>query len=187
MSSASIKRNAFRTLLVLHFIGLALIIGVRFANFGIEHATGGGSLQVLALGRDLMGVLARTLTLPGFLLTLVTGIGMVILRYGRRVPGWVWLKVTLTAVSLALATSMVAPALEAARKWAHWSVEHGLLAPQVHDSVAQVTLYGGIVFVLILLTIPVAVWKPLLSFGSSRRAEVKKVPAPPVPGQGVDS
>jgi hypothetical protein len=187
MSSASIKRHAFRTLLVLHFIGLALVIGVRFANFGIEHATSGGSLQILALGRDLMGSLARTLTLPGFLLTLVTGIGMVILRYGKRVPGWVWIKVALTAVSLAVATSMVAPALEAARKWAHWSVEHGLLAPQVHDSIAQVTLYGGIVFVLILLTIPVAVWKPLLSFGSSRGAEAKKAPALPVPGQGVDN
>ena len=186
MSSASIKRNAFRTLLVLHFIGLALVIGVRFANFGIEHATGGGSLQVLALGRDLMGSLARTLTLPGFFLTLVSGIGMVILRYGKRVPGWVWIKVALTAVSLAVATSMVAPALEAARKWAHWSAEHGLLAPQVHASIAQVTLYGGIVFVLILLTIPVAVWKPLVSFGSSRGAEVRKASAPPVPRQGVD-
>ncbi len=187
MSSASIKRNAFRTLLVLHFIGLALVVGIRFANFGIEHATSGGSLQVLALGRDLMGVLARTLTLPGFLLTVVTGIGMVILRYGKRVPGWVWVKVSLTAVALAIATSMVAPALEAARKWAHWSVEHGLLAPQVHDSAAQVTLYGGMVFVLILLTIPVAVWKPLLSFGSSRGTDVKKAPAPPVPRHGGDS
>jgi hypothetical protein len=80
---------------------------------------------------------------------------------------------------------MVAPALEAGRKWAHWSVEHGQLAPQVHDSIAQVTLYGGIVFVLILLTIPVAVWKPLLSFGPRRGRELKKAPVPPVSGQGL--
>jgi hypothetical protein len=160
MTSASFKRNAFRTLLVLHLIGLTLVIGIRLASFGIEHATSSGSLEFLALGRDLMGILARTLTLPGFLLTIATGIGMVILRYGKKVPGWVWVKVALITISLGLATSRVAPALEAARKWAHWSAERGQLAPQLHDSLAQITLYGGIVFALILMAIPVSVWKP---------------------------
>jgi hypothetical protein len=163
MSSASFKRNAFRTLLVLHLIGLTLVIGLRFASFGIEHATSAGSLQFLALGRDLMGVLARTLTLPGFLLTIATGIGMVVLRYGKKVPGWIWMKVALTTTALGLAASRVAPALEAARQWAHSSVQRGQLAPQLHDSLAQVTLYGGIVFALILLAIPVSVWKPRIS------------------------
>ena len=103
MSSASIKRHAFKTLLVLHFIGLALVIGVRLAMFVIEHATGGGSLQALADGRDLMGTLARTLTAPGFWLTIVSGVGMLVLRYGRSVPGWVWAKVALTVASMVLA------------------------------------------------------------------------------------
>jgi hypothetical protein len=163
MLDSRFKRNAFRTLLMLHLIGTTLIIGVRFANFGIEHATSAGTLQSLSLGRDLMGNLARTLTLPGFVLTIVSGIGMVVLRYGRRVPGWLWLKVGLTSVSLVIASAFVGRALEGARQWAHWSLEHGQLAPQFHDSVAQVTLYGGIVFALILLTIPVAIWKPTLA------------------------
>jgi hypothetical protein len=105
-------------------------------------------------------VLARSLTLPGFLLTVVTGILMVLLRYGRRPPIWIWMKVGLTTAALSLATPVVAPALEAAREWAHWSVEHGQLAPQFVASVAKVNLYGGIVFALFLLNIPVAVWKP---------------------------
>jgi hypothetical protein len=160
MSSASIKRHAFKTLFVLHFIGLTLVIGVRFANFVIEHATGSSSLQLLAEGRDLMGILALTLTAPGFWLTIVSGIGMVVVRYGKNVPGWVWAKVALTVVAMLLALTRVAPALQAARKWAHVAAEQGHLLPQLHDSVTQVTLYGGLVFTLILLAVPVAVWKP---------------------------
>jgi len=163
MSIAGLKRNVFRTLLTLHFVGLALVIGVRFANLGVESVSAGGSLEFLSWGRDLMGVLARSYTLPGFLLTIVSGIGMVIVRYGKRVPGWVWVKVGLTTAGMAVALTSVAPALEAARHWAHWSAQHGQLAPQFHDAVARAGLYGGVVFALVLLTIPIAVWKPVLS------------------------
>ena len=160
MSSARFKRHAFKTLLFLHFIGLTLVIGVRFANFAIEYATSSGSLQFLAEGRDLMGLLSKTLTAPGFWLTIVTGVGMVLLRYGRKVPGWVWGKVALTVAGMALALTKVAPALEAARRWAHESAEQGHFLPQLHFSLSQAALYGGMAFALILLTIPVAVWKP---------------------------
>ena len=56
--------------------------------------------------------------------------------------------------------ALVKPALEAAREWAHWSVQHGQLAPQFQEAVARASFYGGIVFALFLLNIPVAVWKP---------------------------
>jgi len=112
-----------------------------------------------------MGTLARSLTLPGFLLTIASGIGLVVVRYGKRVPRWVWAKVVLTTVGLVLAVKFVGPALEGARNWARWSAQHGQLAPQFADSLSQVSIYGSIVFALILLTIPVAVWKPVLSFG----------------------
>jgi hypothetical protein len=160
MSSASIKRHVFNILLVLHLIGLTLVIGVRFANFAIEHVTSGSSLQVLAEGRDLMGVLALTLTAPGFWLTIASGIGMLVLRYGKNVPGWVWAKVALTVGAMVLALTRVAPALQAARRLAHQSAQLGHLLPQLHDSLSQVTVYGGIVFTMILLTVPIAVWKP---------------------------
>jgi hypothetical protein len=172
MTSASIKRHAFKALLVLHFIGLALVIGVRFANFSIEHATSAGSLQTLAEGRDLMGTLALTLTAPGFWLTIASGIGMLVLRYGKNVPGWVWVKITLTVAGMVLALTRVAPALEAARRWAHESAEQGHLLPQLQESIGHVSLYGGIVFSLILLTVPVAVWKPrLLRIGQSSQSK----------------
>ncbi len=176
MGNPGFRRNALRALLVLHFIGLTLVVGIRFASFGIEHATSLGSLQFLAWGRDLMGTLARSLTLPGFLLTVASGIGLVIVRYGKKVPRWVWAKVALTTIALAMAATFVAPALEGARKWARWSAEHGQLAPQLHASLHQVSVYGSIVFTLILLTIPVAVWKPALSFRTRWRATSVSVP-----------
>lgn len=175
MNSPGFKRNAFRALLTLHFIGLTLVIGVRFASFGIEHATSTGSLFFLSWGRDLMGTLASILTLPGFLLTIASGIGLVIVRYGKRVPRWVWAKVALTSVALALASTFVGPALEAARNWARWSAEHGHFAPQLEQSLSQVSLYGGIVFTLILLTIPIAVWKPTLGFGMRKQSAMRVI------------
>jgi len=161
MQVSDIKRHVFRGLLVAHFIGLALTIGIRFAGLVVERVTSTADLQSLSFGRDLTGVLARSLTLPGFLLTVATGILMVLLRYGRRPPVWVWIKIGLTTAALSLGTPLVAPALEAAREWAHWSVQHGQLAPQFQEAVARASFYGGIVFALFLLNIPVAVWKPL--------------------------
>jgi hypothetical protein len=160
MQVKDVKRHAFRTLLVLHFIALALTLGVRLASFVIYRITSHADLQALSFGRDLTGVLARSLTLPGFLLTVVTGVLMVLLRYGLRPPIWVWMKVGLTAAALSLATPVVGPALEAAREWARWSAEHGQLAIEFRDSAAKASLYGGIVFALFLLNIPIAVWKP---------------------------
>lgn len=168
MKISDTKRHVFRGLLSLHFVGLALTIGVRLASFGIYRATGAGDLQALSFGRDLVGLLARSFTLPGFLLTVLTGIAMVLLRYGSRPPLWVWIKVALTIAALSLATPVVGPALDAARQWAHWSLEHGHLAPEFLTSVAKANFYGGIVFALFVLNIPVAIWKPFPGLTLSR-------------------
>ncbi|HEY4143500.1 MBL fold metallo-hydrolase [Pinirhizobacter sp.] len=163
MRNSPIQRNIFHVLLALHFVGLALTIGMRFASLVIDRVAGAGSLQTLAFGRELTGTLARTLALPGFLLLVGTGITMTLLRYGRRPPLWVWMKLGVTAAALAIATPVVAPALTAARSWARWSSEHGQLAPQFLESVSRANLFGGIVFTLFLSNIVIAVWKPFLS------------------------
>jgi hypothetical protein len=183
MKISDTKRHVFRGLLSLHFVGLALTIGVRLASFGIYRATGAQDLQALSFGRDLVGLLARTLTLPGFLLTVLTGIGMVVLRYGSRPPLWVWIKVTLTTAALSLATPVVGPALDAARQWAHWSLEHGHLAPEFLASVGKANFYGGIVFALFVLNIPVAVWKPFSGLTLSRLLHRTVSPADGKPKQ----
>jgi hypothetical protein len=88
---------------------------------------------------------------------------MTIIRYGKRPPAWVWIKVALNVTAFFVVSPFVAPALTAARNWAHWSAEHGQLAPQFLQSAAQASFYGAIVFGLFLLNVPVAVWKPVFS------------------------
>ena len=163
MQAILLKRHSMRALLTIHLIGMAVFLGGRFADFVVERKTGGSDLQMLAFGRDLTNAIGRGLMLPGFLTMLVTGIVMTILRYGKRPPAWVWIKVALNATAFFVVSPLVAPALAAARTWAHWSAEHGQLAPQFVQSAAQASFYGAIVFSLFLLNVPVAVWKPVFS------------------------
>lgn len=163
MRNSPVQRNVFRALLVFHFVGLALTIGMRFASLAIDRVAEAGSLQTLAFGRELTGALARSLALPGFLLMVSTGIAMALLRYRRRPPIWVWMKIGVTATALAIATPVVAPALAAARTWAQWSAAHGQLAPQFLQSASRANLFGAIVFTLFLSNIVIAVWKPFVA------------------------
>ena len=103
------KRNLFRVLLVGHFIGLTLAVGVRFADFVVESQTGHQSLQALALGQALTGTLAKTLVAPGFLLMIVTGVSMLLLRYGLRPPVWLWIKMTVTIVAVIICLLYTSP------------------------------------------------------------------------------
>ncbi|WP_133650972.1 hypothetical protein [Paraburkholderia flava] len=175
----AIRRNAFRTLLLFHFLGIALSVGSRFVDFVIEKQTEDSSLQMLTFGRDLTGVTARTLTAPGFWLVIVTGVAMTLLRYGRRPPIWVWIKIGLTVVGLVVASALVAPALQASRQWAHWSVDHNQLAQQFVQSASHASFYGAIVFTLFLINLPVAIWKPFLSvkppFSGSKKSEAQAI------------
>jgi hypothetical protein len=163
--NAAAKRYLFRVLLFFHFIGLGLSIGTRAANFLLDYETRNQGLQTLALGRDLIDIAGRNLTLPGFLLMVVTGISMALLRYGRRPPLWVWLKLGVATAIAAIAVPIVAPALGAAKQWAHWSVAHGHLAPQFQSYLNMGNLFGGLVLALFIANIIIAIWKPLSSRG----------------------
>jgi hypothetical protein len=170
MQKATIKRHAFRTLLVIHFVGLALSLGARLADYVIEQQTSHGTLQALAFGRDLTGGVARTLIVPGFLSLFLSGVALTLLRYGRRAPLWVWIKVALNLIAVVGIAPFVAPAVAGARQWAHWSADHDQLAPQFQQNAAQAAFYGAIVVTLFLLNIPVAVWKPRLSVKAPQAA-----------------
>jgi hypothetical protein len=180
MQAASIKKNAFRGLLTLHFIGLALMIGATVANLMINHWAAQTTLQALAFGRDLSGFVTRGVVLPGFLILITTGAAMTLMRYGRRTPLWVVIKIALNAAALAVGARFVAPALVAARYWAEWSVEHNQLASQFQQSASQAACFGAIVFSLLLLNIPVAVWKPV------RRSRLIKFDPPDVSLEAPD-
>lgn len=159
-----LKRHSMRALLTVHIAAMAVAIGGRVAVSAVEHGTEADGLHSLALGRDLAGTIGRGFVLPAFFVMIVSGIAMTVLRYGKRPPAWVWIKSAVTAIAFLVASPLVAPALASARYWAHWSADHGQLAPQFQESAARASFFGAIAFLLFLVNIPVAVWKPVFAF-----------------------
>jgi hypothetical protein len=163
MKAGNARRQFARGLLFFHFIGLALCLGGIFGDFLIDRHTRGADLQLLSLGRDLISLSSRNLVQTGFLLMMATGILMVLVRYGLRAPIWAWLKFGLSITVLALSILALSPATTAATQWAHWSAEHGQLAPQFLENIALAGRYGITILGLLLVTVIVAIWKPFSS------------------------
>jgi hypothetical protein len=169
MTGPDIRRQASRFFLLVHFLGLALSLGAAFANVAIERQTRGGSLELLAFGRDLIGFDSRVLVPTGFWMMVISGILVVLLRYGYRAPLWVWLKLTFSAAIFAVADFAQGPVTRALAALAHWSVEHGQLAAQYQETLALAGRYGLLTLALFLTTMGIAIWKPV-SFRARRVA-----------------
>ena len=169
MTVQAIKRQSIRLLLLFHFIGLALSMGASIANVVIERNTRSSGLELLSIGRDLISVSSRELVQTGFYMLVVSGMLIVVLRYGIRAPAWVWIKLATSSAIFAVAALGTGPTNAALAALAHWSVEHGQLAPQYQDSLAHAGRYGETLLVLFLTTIAVAIWKPV-SFRIKARA-----------------
>jgi hypothetical protein len=156
-----IRRQASRFFLMLHFVGLALSLGAALANVAIERQTRGGGLELLAFGRDLISFDSRVLIPTGFWMLVISGILVVLLRYGIRAPLWVWLKLALAAAIFAVADFASGPVTRALATLAHWSVEHGQLAAQYQEMLALSGRYGLLTLTLFLTTMGIAIWKPV--------------------------
>ena len=126
----AIKRQLTRVLLLVHFVGLTLSLGTIFTNVLIERHTGSGSLEQLSFGRDLVNLSSQYLIQSGFLIMVFSGILLTLLRYGIRAPFWAWLKLGLSVVIFAVVIFALDPARSVATEWAHWSAQHGQLAPE---------------------------------------------------------
>ena len=170
MTGQALRRQASRCFLLVHFVGLALSLGAAFANVAIERQTRGGSLELLSFGRDLISLSSRNLVQTGFWMMVISGILVVALRYGYRAPLWVWLKLATSAAIFAVAAFAQAPTTAALSTLAHWSVEHGALAPQFAVNLALAGRYGLVVLALFLTTMGIAIWKPV-SFRIRRAAQ----------------
>jgi hypothetical protein len=177
MKTVSIRRQFVRATLLFHFIGLALCVGTIFANLIIDRQTRGADLHLLSVGRNLITASSHSLIQTGFLLMMATGILLVLLRYGWRVPVWAWIKFGLSIAILSISIFALTPASDAATQWARWSAEHGQLAPQFLDNIARTGPYGATILVLLLVTTIVAIWKPFSGGIAARRARVEAAEA----------
>ena len=173
MAAGNLRRQSTRILMLFHFIGLAMCLGSIFANVMIDRQTRGAGLEILALGRDLIALTSRNFIQTGFWMMVVTGILVVLLRYGLRPPIWVWVKAGTSTAIFAIVVLALDPAALSATQWAHWSAEHGQLAPQFLVSVTEAGRYGIMVLALLLVTTIVAIWKPFSS--GLRRGPAKSV------------
>jgi hypothetical protein len=163
MTGPDIRRQASRFFLLVHFLGLALSLGAAFANVAIERQTRGGSLELLAFGRDLIGFSSSVLIPTGFWTMVISGILVVLLRYGYRAPLWVWLKLCFSAAIFTVADFAQGPVTRALTALAHASVEHGQLAAQYQDTLTLAGRYGLLILALFLATMGIAIWKPVSS------------------------
>jgi hypothetical protein len=170
MTGQGTRRQASRFFLLIHFLGLALSLGAAFANVAIERQTRGGSLELLAFGRDLISFSSSLLVPTGFWMMVISGILVVVLRYGYRAPLWVWLKLMASAAIFAVADFGQGPVTRALATLAHWSVEHSQLAPQYQETLALAGRYGLLTLALFLMTMGIAIWKPV-SFRIRRAAQ----------------
>jgi hypothetical protein len=129
----------------------------------IERHTRAGSLEMLSIGRDLVSLSSQNLIQTGFWISVISGIVIVLLRYGLRAPLWAWIKLGLSVAIFGEVGFALDPASTAVTGWARWSAEHGQLAAQFPDSIAQAGRVGIVVLVLYLATTIVAIWKPVWS------------------------
>lgn len=164
------KRQLTRILLLVHFIGLTASLGTIFTNVLIERSTRTGSLELLSFARDLTSLSSQILIQTGFLTMVFSGILLTLLRYGIRAPLWAWLKLGLSVVIFVTVIFALDPARLAATEWAHWSAQHGQLAPEYLVSAARATGVGRSVLLLFAITTVVAIWKPMWRGARSRGA-----------------
>jgi hypothetical protein len=177
MKTVSMRRQFVRASLFFHFVGLALCLGTIFANIAIERQTRGADLRLLSIGRDLITASSHTLIQTGFWMMVVTGILLVVLRYGLRVPLWAWIKFGLSVAIFFMSVLALTPAGDAATQWARWSAEHGQLAPQFLDNAGRAGPYGAAILVLFLVTTIVAIWKPFAGGIAAKRARIEPAEA----------
>src|SRR5580658_201652 len=104
----------YRTLKVLHLLGLALFLGSVFSHV-VAGVLGGppGSAAFVTARVEIVAA-TRALTLPGLGLAVISGLGMAALSPGLRRQRWLGLHAALALVIVALGVGLVAPAGRAA-------------------------------------------------------------------------
>jgi len=169
MKLSLVRRQLARGLLFFHFVGLSMCVGTIFVNVVIERRTRDTDLHLLSAGRDLISLSIGSIVQTGFWMTVMTGFLIVPFRYGFRIPIWIWIKLAITNAIFSIAVMALTPANDAATQWAHWSDDHGQLAPQFQENVAQADFYGMLILSLFLIATAVGIWKPFSRIIRGRR------------------
>jgi hypothetical protein len=150
----------YRSLKVLHLVGLTLFLGSIFGHI-VSSVLGGqaGNSAAFITAREHIQVATYALTLPGLALAVLSGAGMMIVARMNptRVP-WLAVHAGLAAVVAFLAAKFIVPNVQ--------KILADALAAAPVDTIAQIKLFediaGSINVLLTLAIIVIGVYKPAM-------------------------
>lgn len=148
----------FRTMKLLHFIGLVLFLGSILAFILVSTLMEGADLEWIVFGRRIISAGTQALTLPGMWLMAVSGVLMAFRRYGFRAR-FVRVKALLMLLVVLNAHLFVMPAVGLATTLAQQSLATGHLLQGYHAAYLQESVCGAVNVLLTLLAAGVGVWR----------------------------
>jgi uncharacterized membrane protein len=156
---------------VLHFIGLAMLLGSILAFIVIGAVpVPEGDVAAVHHYRRLIRIMTWVLTVPGMLLVALTGLTMTIVRgYGFLRVGWLTLKQLAMLVILANAAFLLVPYVEQLFALSLQGLAQGALPPEYAVLKVREDIAGTVNFLFILASIALAVLRP---FPGWRRSAV---------------
>jgi Predicted integral membrane protein (DUF2269) len=153
-----------RSLRVLHFVGLALVLGCLFGRFAVAMLPGAADdAQTLIFTRRVISHLTRALLGPGLALLLITGVWMTLSTYGgffgrRWLTMHQFLGLHLVVGALLILQPLTTQLLELAQ-----GLQQHRVDPSLFQKLAREEMTFGVVgVVLALATMAVAIYKPTL-------------------------
>jgi hypothetical protein len=148
----------FRGLKLVHFAGLALVLGSIFTFIVISSLIEGANLENVAFGRKIISTGTRVLTIPGIWALAITGVLMGYKRYGLK-QRYIQLKLLIAVVILVNGYFFVIPAVTLATGLAAQSLALGQLLEAYRSMYMQESIVGTINVIFIIAAAVIGVWR----------------------------
>ena len=154
----------YKSLKVLHIIGMALLLGSIFAHIAAGRVPGAGTEPAaMVFARQTIDVATRSVTLPGLALAIVSGILMVLLGpAGVLKRRWQLAHMALAAIVVAVTFIVMIPAGREILATA-LAIAAGSKPADAFSAVALPEhIWGGVNILLILIVVAIGAIKPRL-------------------------
>jgi hypothetical protein len=148
----------FRGLKLVHFAGLAFVLGSISTFIVISVLIKGASLENIAFGRRIISTGTQVLTIPGIWVLAITGVLMGYKRYGLK-QRYFQLKLLFAAIVLINGYLLVIPAVNLATELSARSLAQGQLLQTYRSMYVRESIVGTINIMLIFTAAVIAVWR----------------------------
>jgi uncharacterized membrane protein len=148
--------------LLVHIVGVVALVGnIVTAAYWKLRADRTGELRVIAHAADLVSGADRVFTIPGIVLIVVGGTGMVLLGPWRLLQThWLLAAIALFILTGLLYSIVLVPVQRALIVESHRSLNEGALNQAYLAASRRWAIWGGVVTLMIALIIVLMVFKP---------------------------